>query len=252
MMDTLPMSLDAISAAHGGLDEFRVSSSPEVHALLKQLNDGNVMLNLNGSDGSTYTTTLWTLDTARGVVGFSAQPDSSAVQALLEAEEVVAVAYIDNIKLQFEVQDLVLVRSANSGVLSATLPRELYRFQRRSGFRVRPTTRSSPMANFRHPMIPDMMLSLRVLDISIGGCALFLPDNVPALSPGVVLNGVNIDLDLDSSIEVTLRMQHVTRVNPEAHGVRMGCEFLKGGNDMLRSLQKYIDYTQKRQRMLGQ
>jgi hypothetical protein len=241
MMDTLPMSLDAISAAHGGLDEFRVSSPPEVNALLKQLNDGNVMLNLNGSDGSTYTTTLWTLDTARGVVGFSAQPDSSAVQALLEAEEVVAV----------DVQELVLVRSANGGVLSATLPRELFRFQRRSGFRVRPTTRSTPMANVRHPMIPDMMLSLRVLDISIGGCALFLPDNVPALSPGVVLNGVKIELDLDSRIEVTLRMQHVTRVNPEAHGVRMGCEFVNPSNDMMRTLQKYIDYTQKRQRMLG-
>jgi flagellar brake protein len=250
-MDTLPMSLDAVAATHGGLEDFRVSSPVEVHALLKQLSDGNVVLNLNGSDGSSYTTTLWTLDPARGVIGFSAHADSNAVQSLLEADEVVAVAYVDSIKLQFEVQDLVLVRGASNSVLSAALPREVFRFQRRSGFRVRPTTRNTPMASFRHPMIPDMMLSLRVLDISIGGCALFLPQDVPPLEPGVVLNGVRIDLDLDTRIGVTLRMQHVTCVNHEAHGVRMGCEFVKGDHDMVRTLQRYIDHTQKRQRLLA-
>jgi c-di-GMP-binding flagellar brake protein YcgR len=250
-MDTLPMSLDAVAAAHGGLDDFRVATPVEVHALLKQLADGNVVLNLNGSDGSTYTTTLWTLDTARGVIGFSAHANSNAVQALLEADEVVAVAYVDNVKLQFEVQDLVLVRGAGNSVLSAPLPQEVFRFQRRGGYRVRPTTRNTPTAQMRHPMIPDMTLSLRVLDISIGGCALFLPENMPTLDPGVVLNGVRIDLDLDTRITVTLRMQHVTCVNPDAHGVRMGCEFVRCDHETLKSLQRYIDHTQKRQRMLA-
>ena len=51
-MDTLPMPLEALSAAHGGLDDFRMTAPREIAAMLKQLCDGNVMLNLNGSDGT--------------------------------------------------------------------------------------------------------------------------------------------------------------------------------------------------------
>ena len=60
----------------------------------------------------------------------------------------------------------------------------MFRFQRRNTFRVRTIERTSPTAPFRHPAIPDMALALRVLDVSIGGCALLLPANVPALQPG--------------------------------------------------------------------
>jgi len=68
----------------------------------------------------------------------------------------------------------------------AELPREVFRFQRRNSFRVRTLPRSSPTMVLRHPGIPDMTLALRVLDVSTGGCALFLPNDVPPLSPGVI------------------------------------------------------------------
>jgi c-di-GMP-binding flagellar brake protein YcgR len=96
-----------------------------------------------------------------------------------------------------------------------------------------------------------MPLALRVLDVSIGGCALFLPDDVPPLPPGVVLNGVQMDLDVDTRIHVALRLQHVTSINPESRGVRLGCEMVNPGSDVTRALQRYIDQTQKRQRLLN-
>jgi c-di-GMP-binding flagellar brake protein YcgR len=245
------MQLDALAAAHGGLAEFQMSSQPELIKTLKSLADGNVLINLNGSDGAAYTTTLWAVDAARGIVSFSADADSNQVQALVEAEEAVAVAYLDSIKLQFDVSGLVLVRGGKSSALNCAFPRVIYRFQRRSGYRVRPLLRSTPVARVRHPMIPDMALTLRVLDMSIGGCALFLPDDVPPLNPGVVLNGVQIELDMDTRVSTSLRLQHVTSLNHDARGVRLGCEIVDPSAEVLRALQRYIDQTQKRQRALA-
>jgi flagellar brake protein len=245
------MQLDAVAAAHGGLAEFQITSQPELVKTLKALADGNILINLNGSDGAAYTTTLWSIDAARGVLSFSADADSNQVQAMVEAEDAVAVAYLDSIKLQFDVSGLMLVRGGKSSALSCTFPRVVYRFQRRSGYRVRPLLRNTPVVRVRHPMIPDMALALRVLDVSIGGCALFLPDDVPPLQPGVVLNGVQLELDMDTRVSTSLRLQHVTSLNHDARGVRLGCEIVNPTAEVLRALQRYIDQTQKRQRALA-
>ncbi|MET0335630.1 MAG: flagellar regulator YcgR PilZN domain-containing protein [Rhizobacter sp.] len=249
-MDTMPMLLDEVAATHGGLEDFTLTSPAEILSVLKSLIDGNVLVNLNGSDGAAYTTTLWSIDPDRGILSFSADPHSPQVQQLVEAEEAVAVAYLDSIKLQFDVSGLVAVHGGKSSALSCALPRLAYRFQRRAGFRVQPLLRNTPVAKVRHPMIPDMGLALRVLDMSIGGCALFLPDDVPPLQPGVVLNGVQIDLDVDTRLTAALRLQHVTSLNQDARGVRLGCEFVNPSPDTLRTLERYISQTQRKQRVL--
>ncbi|MBX3622105.1 MAG: flagellar brake protein [Rhizobacter sp.] len=228
-----------------------MESQAEILSTLKTLADGNVIVNLNASDGTAYASTVWTIDPMRGLLSFSADSHSNQVQQLVEAEEAVAVAYLDSIKLQFDVSGLMLVHGGKSSALSCAFPRVIYRFQRRAGYRVRPLLRSTPVARVRHPMIPEMNLSLRVLDVSIGGCALFLPDDVPPLQPGVVLNGVEIELDIDTRLPVSLRLQHVTSLNLESRGVRLGCEIVDPTPDVLRGLQRYINQTQRRQRALG-
>jgi c-di-GMP-binding flagellar brake protein YcgR len=250
-MDTRPMPLGEVAAQHGGLDDFRLTTPGEISVMLKRLIDGNVPVALNSPDGSAITTTLWTLDSARGIVSFSANAADPALAALIECDEAVVVAYLDSVKLQFDVNELVLVHGGHASALNCAFPREMFRFQRRSGFRVRPLVRSSPVARLRHPMIPDMQLTLRVLDVSIGGCALFIPDDVPPLPPGVQMNGVEIDLDADTRVRCGLRLQHVTSINPESRGVRLGCEMINTGSDGLRALQRYIDQTQKRRKLMA-
>jgi len=249
-METKPMPLDALGAA-GGLDEFRVDSPREVAAMLRQLVDTSAQLNLNASDGHVVSATLWTTDAERGSIGFSVDPTDLALHALLESEEAVAVGYLDSVKLQFDVHDLVLVRGRNASVLNCRYPRELYRFQRRNAYRVRPLLRSAPVARLRHTEIAEMQLALRVLDISIGGCALFLPDDMPALKPGGMLNQVQVELDADTHFRVDLKLHHVTSLGADAKGVRLGCEFVRADPYALRSLQRYIDQTQKRGKLLS-
>jgi len=243
------MPLDQIHA--GAFAEFRVDSPREVASMLRQLADGNVTLNLNASDGHVVCATLWTSDAERGSIGLAVDATDPALAPLLESEEAVAVAYLDSVKLQFDVLDLVLVHGTNASVLNCRYPREMYRFQRRNAFRVRPLLRHAPVARVRHTQIAEIQLELRVLDLSIGGCALFLPDDLPPLQPGVMLNQVQIELDADTQFRVDLRLQHVTSLGADAKGVRLGCEFVRAEAAALRALQRYIDQTQKRGKLLS-
>ena len=250
-MDTLPMPLDALGAEHAGLDDFRVSSPREIGLILRELSDGNVPLNLITSHGAVVSATVWAVDTVRGSLGLRIDADDPRTNGLLDCQEAVVVGCIDSVKLQFDVDNLVLVRGLSSCVLNCSLPSELFRFQRRNAFRVRPMRRSSPMARLRHSAIAEMQLALRVLDLSIGGCALFLPDDVPPMQPGSVLNRVQIELDADTSLHINLRLQHVTSLNTDSQGVRLGCEFVGADASTLRTLQRFIDQTQKRIKLVG-
>ncbi len=249
---TLPMPLDALGAAPGGLDEFRITTAREIGAMLKQLQDGNVQLNLNASDGSVVSATLWTADAARGSIGFCVNPDDPALHALVDCQEAVIVAYLDSVKLQFDATQLVLVHGNRSCVLNCGWPREMFRFQRRGSFRVRPLLRSAPMARFRFGAgAAEREFALRVLDVSIGGCALFLPEELPVIEPGALLSSVQIDLDADTRFHVDLRLQHVSAINADAKGVRLGCEFVRADATVQRTLQRFIDLTQKRGKLLA-
>ncbi len=249
-METRPALLQGMSGDEG-LDEFRVSSSREIGALLKQLLDGSVLLNLNGSDGRVFTSAIWTLDSARGTIGFNADPNDPAMQSVLHSREVVVVGYLESVKVQFDVTNLVLVHGNKASVLSCPFPREMFRFQRRNAFRVRPIIRNAPVARLRHPDLPETEFALRIIDISIGGCALFLTSDVPLINAGVTLGGVRMELDDDTRLEVNLRLQHVTSLDNEGKGVRLGFEYIRPGGDTLRTLQRFIDLTQKRGKLMA-
>jgi flagellar brake protein len=230
--------------------DFRVDDPAELLRLLKQLCDGSVPVMLSAPQGGSVTLQLWSLDPGRGQLSFSADAAGEPMQRLAQCDEAVAVAYLDHVKLQFDLAGLVLVHSAKSCALRARLPNVLYRFQRRSNYRVRTFERQAPMASLRHPSMPEMQLSLRVVDVSVGGCALRLPDDVPALQPGSSLRGVRIELDRDTCFIATLRLHHVSAMPGGGSGLRLGCEFLELDGAAQRALQRYIDHTQQRRRLL--
>lgn len=253
--DTRPAALDA-SGGEDPLASFAVSHPRERAALLRQLRDGQQPVILNGADGSAWTTTLWAVDEDRQRLAFTttaADSAAPALQRLLDADEAVAVAYMDSVKLQFDIGQLMLVRGAQAASVQAAMPRQVYRFQRRNSFRVRTAVSASqvPTAKLRHPSIPDMQLALRVLDLSIGGCALWYPNNLPPLDAGTRFTEVAIELDAATRVLLGLRLQHVTGQGPAERGQRLGCEWLTLPGPAERVLQRWIDQAQKRHRLLA-
>ena len=244
--DTQPAALQQLSG--NSLDEFAVTQPTALQALLRQLVDHNVLVHLSAAGGAAYTTTVWTVDGHHRRLSLAADAGHPAVKALVDAGEATAVAYLESIKLQFDLQNLVLVHGASSSTVQASLPQVVYRFQRRNSFRVRTPASAVPTATLRHPSIPDMQLALRVLDVSFGGCALALPASVPPLAAGIRMNDVHIELDADARFVTALTLQHVSGgMGSKQPGQRLGCAFVKLDGTAQRVLQRYIDHTQKRQ-----
>ena len=248
-MDTLPMPLESLAATHGGLHEFRKTSSVEIRATLNRFCEGNLALVLNASDGSDWTVKPWIIDATRGALSMMFEGDTAdaRLQRVLESNQVIAVGLIDNVKIQFDVQGLVLVHSGNSSALRCSMPREILRFQRRDSFRVRPPVRSAPAARITNSALPSL---LRILDVSMGGCALFMPGEASTVTAGTVLRGVQLDLEVNVRVQTDLRIQHVSQLNAGATGVKLGCQFINASSASLRGLQDYIAQTQKRARLL--
>jgi c-di-GMP-binding flagellar brake protein YcgR len=248
--DTRPAELDSAS----GLDawaEFRVTHPQERARLLRQLCDGQVPVNLNAPDGTTLTVTLWAVDAAQGRINLSAEPGLPQLARIVEADEAVAVAYLESIKLQFDLHGFMLVRGTHSNALQCGLPREIYRFQRRNAYRVRPRGAHEPVARLRHPALPDMPLALRVLDVSIGGCALWLPHDVPPLQAGTRVGEMQLELDADTRFTAAMTLQHVSGQGQAEAGARLGCEWHQLPAAAERLLQRWIDRTQQRRRLLA-
>ncbi len=249
-LDTQPAPLDE-DAMDDPMAAFRCQQPREVLSLLRQLRDGVSPVALSSPSGVSLSATVWTVDGDRQRIAFDVESTDPQLESLIEANELTVVAYLDAVKLQFDMQDLVLVRSPRATALQGRLPSCIYRFQRRSSYRVRTLDRGAPSAVFRHPGLPEMQLKLRLIDVSIGGCALLLPADVPALPMGVVVRGVVLELDADTRLTVTLRLQHASSVQSKMAGLRLGCELMEPSTGTERTLQRYIDHTQKRRRLLS-
>lgn len=248
--DTQPAALHA----SGGQDpwaDFRVDHPTEILTILRQVRDASVPVNLSAPDGNSLRSSLWSIVPEQRRLNFSADSLGPQLQPMIDGNEIVAVSYLESVKLQFDLRGLVLVRGSHGSTLQADFPDEIYRFQRRRAYRVRTIERNSPTVHLRHPANPDQTLALRVTDVSIGGCALLAPPEVSGLNPGSRIQGARVELDADTRFDANLQFQHVSTMQGGEHGARIGCEWLQLSGAAERVLQLYIDQTQKRRRMLS-
>jgi c-di-GMP-binding flagellar brake protein YcgR len=238
----------------GGAGEFRVTDDYEVADLLAQLVERHVPLGLTTPDGVNYTTELVSVDAKARRISFATSTRDLRVRNLVDADEAMAVAYLDQVRLQFDLAGMVLVHGAKDSVLQAQWPAAMYRFQRRESYRVRPLEHQKPVAHLRRPGGDGERLNLRVIDVSLGGLALLMTPPALVIPPGTRLDDVEVELDALTRLDASLRVVHVSvlgngsQVQPCA---RLGCEWLRLGSEGTRALQRYIEQTQKRQKLLA-
>jgi flagellar brake protein len=246
-MLTQPMPL-SLPRPKPGRSDNRVRTSREIRALLRQFSDQDVPITLATPDGVSYATCLWAHDPDRAVLVLSADATDARVQRLVEAEEAVAVGYLDSVKVQFDLHGLMLVHGRDTSALHAHFPREIYRFQRRSGLRVRPKGQTCTELRLRLPGSTDAELTMRVLDLSHGGLAVLWPEDLTPPAIGVTVRAARLALDSETHVQVALRVVHVGTI---AHGKRLGCEIQGLSGVAVRTLERYIDESQKRFRLLA-
>lgn len=239
-----------MSAPEAAPEELRVTAAAEIAAYLQQLHRDNAAVLLNAPPGRGLTSRITTLDVDAGVLGMEIGTDPDGIsQALVAAGEITAIAYLGTIKLQFELDDAVLVSGDQGAVLRSSLPERLYRFQRRQAFRVQPAGSLYPRVIVPGGESPGR--ALRVLDISVGGLALALPAGAAPLPVGEVAGGLVLELDRITALRIALLPHHASAIAADADGtLQLGCAFVDLDTAASRSLQVYVDQTQKRRRLL--
>ena len=123
---------------------------------------------------------------------------------------------------------LLLVHGGQSSALQAALPRVIYPLpapRQLSRAAARPAARRWRACAIRAR--PELVLALRIIDVSLGGCALALPDDVPPLPPGARIE--RRDASSSTPTPASKRSSSCTTSppsTPTASGARLGCSMV--------------------------
>ncbi|MCH7345840.1 flagellar brake protein [Pelomonas sp. CA6] len=232
-------------AARSSPAEFRLDSPAEIQGWLRELLARQQRIQLCTPDGLGVHSVLLALDATHGALSLEVPPENEALDELLQSQEVQATAYLDRIRLEFELPGLCRVDGASGRVLRAALPTELYRFQRRQAYRVSAGSGLYPALCLGG----EAPLRLRVINLSMGGLALLWPATLELPAEQALIEGAELELDLDTQIALCLRVQHVTPAEGP-HPAQLGCGFEQLSAMAARALQRYIDQAQKRERLM--
>ncbi len=225
--------------------DFRLDAPGEIMNWLRELLESQARIQLSTPEGEAIHTVLRSLDTPQGMLTMEAPVAGDTLAPVLASDELVATAYLDRIKLQFDVSGLVAIRGDGAEVLRAPTPLRLYRFQRRQAYRVASAGQLYPALKLAQADLPR----IRVINVSAGGVALQWPANVvPVPRVGEEISAT-LELEREVSFTALLRVQHMTDGESGAPH-RAGCAFVSLPPSAARALQVFIDQAQKRERLM--
>lgn len=248
------MSDDYLASLEIGLardDEHRIDEPVEVVSVLQRLLDDRALINVSVSPTVSITTMLWWVDSSRGHIGFSVDADQIGLQQIAAAERALSVAHLENERLQFLIEDMELIHEPQGLALRCSLPAIIVRLQRRKSFRVKTSGFDAPSLRFRMPDKSGGVIVGKVLDISVGGCAVLLPPDAPPFEPGTLFESSRVDLEpanrFVTAFEVRRCSLHET-TDGRIMGLILGICWRRLSPESEHLLQRYVNRQQLRVR----
>ncbi|MGH6611603.1 MAG: flagellar brake protein [Burkholderiaceae bacterium] len=231
------------------LERFAIYSRTEITALLRQLRDKQVLVTLYYDQVAGFTVSN-VLDVNEGFeeLILDRTSDAAAQKAIYASKQLVVVAFLDNVKLQFSVGTAEAVDYQGRGAFRVRLPQQLLRMQRRSSYRRQPPAVRPATCLIPSPRDKGHYESVRVLDLSVGGLALFVHPIQFDLPAEHQLENCYLDLPDVGQITVTLRVRYVDSQSANDGIRRCGCEFVDLSESAARMLQRYMNKLDAAQR----
>ncbi len=246
-MDTTPFP----EAEAPELERYWLYSKFEIDSLIARLCDDRVPMTVYwGRDGQFAVTQIMKVDAVRNEVHFDLPNQPQQQSELLDASELVCVAFVESVKLQFTVDSPRRSSEGGYPTFLSALPDRVLRLQRREYYRVR--TPESLSASCLVPYSGDRVQyeSLRVLDVSVGGLAMLAYPRHFDPAGGTVIDRCYLDLPGVGTVTVRMRVAHVETAK-DGESRRCGCEFIDLSPQARMMLQRYvhrIDVEQRHQR----
>jgi c-di-GMP-binding flagellar brake protein YcgR len=230
------------------LERYWTYSKFEIDALVTRLRDDRVPMTVYwGRDGAFAVTQIMKVDAVRNEIHFDLPNQPQQQSQLLDADELVGVAFADHIKIQFTVGAPRRSSSGGFPTFQTSLPERVLRLQRREYYRVR--TPETLSASCLVPYSGDnaQFESLRVLDLSVGGMAMLAyPQHFDPGDPTVIY-ACYLDLPGVGTVTVRMRVAHVD-TSADGQTRRCGCEFVDLSPQARMMLQRYVQRISVEQR----
>lgn len=244
------------------LERYRIDDRHERARLLADLLTGSDMVTLYaGADPDCFVVShVVAIDVDRESIDFEFNTDDARRAVFARSGRAVGTALLARVKLQFELDRVVLgpLPSAAQGSvdgmlrLNASLPVRLSRLQRREAYRVTPPSESNARLWMRSRLQPHDERRVPVMDVSATGLALRLQREDEA-NPviGTVFGRCRLELPATGPIFCDLVVRSVAPGLPGERGsLRIGCEFVGLDPAAARAVQVFVNSAQMRGRRL--
>lgn len=241
--------------------EYRIEGEFAVRAVLRELMTRRSLVTLypEGRVDDALVTRIVHVAPDGVELDASGQPQSRA--ALRDARFAIGVAYPENVKTQFRLDDMSLADElatptgstgepvATVTTLQAPVPSAVYRLQRRESFRVRPPVDDD--AYCVHRVAIGREVRHRLIDLSAGGLSIRMEAEEAPPAPGRIWRQSRIETAASLVIPCELIVRGVYD-DPALEGARrVAFAFHAMPSDVLRRVQMYVLDIEKRMRRDG-
>jgi c-di-GMP-binding flagellar brake protein YcgR len=234
------------------LEPFTVYSRVEILSLLQSLGSSGVLATAYFDQQAGFAVTvLLAVNPDFEEVVFDNASDASTQRRLMAAEEVVFVAFIDSIKLQFSARKAEPTTFEGKPAFRVRFPDRMLRLQRRDFFRVK-----TPVSRPAHCLVPygedkKQYEKLRLLDISVGGVGVVTYPEKFDLAAGNRVDECFLDLPGVGSVGVSLKVRHVAPLPKDEKARAVGCEFVDLAPLARTLIQRYVNKLDAEQRKVS-
>lgn len=232
-------------------DPYRIESIAEIDQILLDMIKQGVLIRMS-SDNPNHSiiTTLIDVDFDNNqlIIDGAAQEDIN--QQLIETKKVYLSTQLNQINIEFMVQPIIATTYKGSPALAVPIPHSLRRLQRRSNYRVQPSTIKPATCTI---LYQKKIITLQVFDISASGVSILDTEHILEanhINKGHIFPDCELSLPGIGSLTIDLQL-----VRQQSQGVslgkkisRYGCAFFSfKPADQIR-VQNYID-QEERQRI---
>jgi c-di-GMP-binding flagellar brake protein YcgR len=172
-------------------------------------------------------------------------PDPAQIDSVRAAAWVTVVAQHDSAKVQFELRGFSIHQTAQRTCLSAKVPDQVARIQRREAFRVEPPVHARPKLWVR---LGEALHEVRVGDLSATGLSFEAPADGSAPQPGTLLKGCRLEFPAAPPIPCELEVRSVRGGDGKPR--KVGCAFSALPPSAERAVQVFVNNAQLRARRL--
>lgn len=224
----------------GNDERFMVYNFREVAAILRDLSEAREMVNAIYSHGKSLLTTVLEVDVERDAVYLDIGPDDSANQSLLTSTRAIFVAQHQGIRIQWSSSRVGHVKYDGEPAFKIAIPEALQRVQRREYYRLATPILNPLICRIRLVASAANVLRLPVANISAGGLAVNLSDEL-VVEKGTEFHECKMDLPGIGEIEFDVRVRGVWTVELKTGlSKRVGMEFIRQRSGTPIMIQRYM------------